>query len=184
MQNRKQTPSEDNVSQDAEVDVIDTEQHNGSTTDGAEPQVAPQTPADDYKDQWLRAVADYKNYKRRVEVEREELKRTANASLMLKMLPVVDDLERAFESVPADVVQTAWWEGTRMIIQKMATLLESEGVVAMDVMGQPFDPMLHHAVSYEETDGDDDAVVSVLQKGYAMHEKVLRPAMVKVGKKS
>lgn len=138
--------------------------------------------ANNYKDQWLRAIADFKNYKRRAESEREELKKQAAAGLLLKFLPILDDFERAVESAPEDVLDLAWWKGTRMILQKFYTLLESEGIAAIDSLGQPFDPNLHHAVTYEDSDGQEEQIVAELQKGYMLHDRVLRPAMVKVGK--
>lgn len=138
--------------------------------------------AKDFKDQWLRAVADYKNYKRRAEQERAELIRSASAGLVLKLLPVIDDFERAVASVPPDIADHAWWAGTQLIAQKLRTILESEGVTAIEAEGHDFDPTLHDAVMYEETDGEDGKVTAELRKGYRLHERVLRPSMVKVGK--
>ncbi len=138
--------------------------------------------AREYKDQWLRTVADLKNYKRRAEAERDELKRSASASLLLKLLPVVDDFERAVGSVPPEIASSAWWEGTGLIAQKLRLLLESEGVKPIESIGQEFDPNYHHAVAFEDADGQDGKVVEELQKGYMQHERVIRPSMVKVGR--
>jgi len=137
--------------------------------------------ATDYKNQWLRAVADMKNYKRRAEHEREELKKNANAGLFLKLLPILDDLERAIENIPPEIAESAWWEGTSMIAQKFRLLFESEGVKPIEALDHPFDPNFHHAITYEEAPGKEGLVTSVLQKGYTLHDRVLRPAMVKVG---
>ena len=136
----------------------------------------------EWKNQWLRSVADFKNYKRRTETERDDLKRNANAGLLLKILPILDDFERAVDNVPADIAGTPWWEGTKMIAQKMRTLLESEGVTTIEAVGQPFDPNLHHAVAFDESHGQSDMVTEELQKGYKIHDRVLRPAMVRVAK--
>lgn len=136
----------------------------------------------EYHNQWLRAIADYKNYKRRAEAERDELKRGASAGLIIKMLPIIDDFERAMGSVPAEVAETSWWQGTQMIAQKFTMVLESEGVAPIEAAGQMFDPNVHHAVVYEETDDEDGKVTEVLQKGYMQGDRVLRPAMVKVSK--
>ncbi len=138
--------------------------------------------ATDYKNQWLRAVADYKNYKRRADSEREEIKRNANAGLILKLLQILDDFERAIESVPPEVAESPWWAGTNMILQKFYTILESENVAPIEALGQDFDPNFHHAVTYEEAEGQNEKVIAELQKGYTMHDRVIRPAMVKVGK--
>ena len=138
--------------------------------------------AAEYKDQWLRATADYKNYKRRTDQERGELIRNASSGLILKILPVVDDFDRAVASVPPDVAATSWWAGMQLIDQKLRTILESEGVRPIEALGQEFDPNCHHAVIYEETEGQENKVVAELQKGYTVHDRVLRPTMVKVGK--
>lgn len=138
--------------------------------------------AADYKDQWLRAAADYKNFKRRVEQERADLIRNASAGLLLKLLPVVDDLDRATASAPPEIAETPWYGGFRLIPQKLHTVLESEGVTPIEALGQDFDPTQHEAVIYEEAaDGQTGKVTAELQKGYKLHDKVLRPTMVKVG---
>ena len=138
--------------------------------------------AADYKDQWLRAAADYKNFKRRTEAERAELIRSASAGLLLKLLPVVDDFERALSSVTPDVAESAWFNGFKLIPQKLQTILESEGVATIEAIGQDFDPNLHEAVIYEPAgDGQEGKVVGELQRGYKLRDRVLRPTMVKVG---
>lgn len=138
--------------------------------------------ASEYKDQWLRAVADFKNYKRRAEAERDELKRSANAGLLLKLFPVLDDIERAIDNVPPEIVGISWWSGITMIAQKFRVLIESEGVSAILSVGEDFDPNLHHAVTYEEAAGQEGKVIEELQKGYKLRDRVLRPSMVKVGR--
>ena len=136
-----------------------------------------------YKDQWLRAVADFKNYKRRTDQERGDLIRNSNAALLLKLLPILDDMNRAGDSLTPEVAESAWYGGYKLIPQKLRTLLESEGITPIDVVGQEFDPTLHEAVIYdEEGTGDRTVVVAELQKGYMIRDRVLRPAMVKVGK--
>lgn len=138
--------------------------------------------AAEYKDQYLRAAADYKNFKRRVEVERAELIRSAGADLILKLLPVVDDFDRAVASVPAEIAATPWWGGTQLIAHKLRLLLESQSVKAIEALGQEFDPNIHEAVLYEDAEGQDGQVIAELQKGYKLGDRVLRPSMVKVGR--
>ncbi|MCG8350619.1 MAG: nucleotide exchange factor GrpE [Chloroflexales bacterium] len=140
--------------------------------------------AAEYKDQWLRATADFKNYKRRTEIERAELIRSASAGLILKLLPVLDDFDRAIANIPPEVAETSWWGGTQLIAHKLRTILESEGVAAIAALGEDFDPNVHEAVLYEEAEGQDGKVVAELQKGYKLYDRVLRPTMVKVGKDS
>ncbi len=134
------------------------------------------------KDQWLRAVADYKNFKRRVDQERSDLIKNAGAGILLKLLPVVDDLERAMGSVTPEIAQSAWYGGFKLIPQKLQALLESEGVTAIEAIGTDFDPNQHEAVIYEDAAGQEGKVVGDLQRGYKLRDRVLRPSMVKVGK--
>jgi molecular chaperone GrpE len=138
--------------------------------------------AGEYKDQWLRATADYKNFKRRTDIERSELIRSASSALLLKMLPVMDDFERSMANIPPEVAESAWWGGTQLIAQKLRTVLESEGVNAIAALGTDFDPNLHEAVLYEDADGQDGKVIAELQRGYKLGDRVLRPSMVKVGR--
>ncbi len=137
----------------------------------------------EHKDQWLRAMADYKNFKRRADQERAELIRGASAGLLLKLLPVLDDLERAMGSVTPDVSETPWYGGFKLIPHKLQTILESEGVAPIEALDQEFDPTLHEAVIFEEGgEGETNKVIAELQKGYKLRDRVLRPTMVKVGK--
>lgn len=139
--------------------------------------------AEDHKNNWLRSVADFKNYKRRTESEREELVRNAGAGLILKLLPVLDDLNRAMAHVPAEIDNNPWFSGVKQVQRKFDMVLEGAGVQPITAVGEEFDPHLHEAVMYEEM-GDEQAnkVVEELQRGYKLGEKVLRPTMVKVGK--
>ncbi|NJN19499.1 MAG: nucleotide exchange factor GrpE [Oscillochloris sp.] len=138
--------------------------------------------ASEFKDQWLRAAADYKNFKRRTEIERSELIRSASADLVLKLLPVVDDFDRAVANIPPEIAESSWWGGTQLIAHKLRLILESQGVKVIDAVGTDFDPNIHEAVLYEDAPGQDGKVVEELQKGYRIHDRVLRPSMVKVGR--
>jgi len=133
---------------------------------------------------WQRAEADLANYKRRTEQERADLTRFANAELIRKNLPVLDDFERAIGAIPAGVQSQGWVEGIKLIDKKLRTILEQEGVTTIDALGKEFDPHVHEAVMREEGEGegDTDMVVQEFQKGYRLHERVLRPAIVKVGR--
>jgi len=139
--------------------------------------------AEEQKNNWLRSVADFKNYKRRTESEREDLIRNASARLLMKLLPVVDDLQRAMEHVPEEVSNNQWLGGVKMVQRKLETILEGEGLQPIAALGQEFDPNFHEAVMYEEANEDQaNKVVQELQRGYTLGERVLRPTMVKVGK--
>jgi len=137
----------------------------------------------DHKDAYLRATADYKNLKRRYDTERIELIGRASAAVLLKLLPVVDDLNRAVSSVTAEVAGSLWYGGFKLIPNKLQQLLDSEGITAIATVDSAFDPNMHEAIAYEPSDeAHDGLVVAELQRGYLLRDKVLRPAMVKVGK--
>ena len=132
-----------------------------------------------YLASWQRSAADFQNFKRRVEQERGELGRLASASLIINLLPLVDDLERALQSVDAHVAGLTWVDGIRLIHRKFQALLEMSGVAEIEAEGQSFDPALHEAVTFGE--GEEARVLSVVQRGYTLGGRVLRPAMVVVG---
>lgn len=129
---------------------------------------------------WQRSAADFANYKRRTDEERATVAQFASSLLIGKLLGVLDDFDRALDNVPADA-HDAWVEGVRLVERKLRGVLESEGVTPIDAIGQPFDPNVHEAVVHEETaDAPDNQVIGELQRGYRLHDRVLRPALVKV----
>jgi molecular chaperone GrpE len=137
--------------------------------------------AESYYASWQRAAADYQNFKRRVDQERSEFTQIANAALIINLLPIVDDLERALENVDAHLAGLTWLDGVRLIHRKFQALLEMSGVREIPADGEDFDPNVHEAVMYAE--GDAGKVLNVAQKGYTLGGRVLRPAMVVVGGK-
>ena len=128
---------------------------------------------------WQRAQADFINYKRRSEQEKEEIGKFANTVLMLNLLPILDDLERAFTSIPADLTRLTWVDGIRLIEQKLQASLEAQGLSQIKALGEPFDPKFHEAVMHGK--GKEGMVIEELQKGYKLHDRVIRPTMVVVG---
>ncbi len=134
----------------------------------------------EHRDNWHRSAADFANYKRRTDEERATLGQFSNALLIGKVLGVLDDFDRALESVPADA-HDPWVEGVRLTERKLRSVLESEGVTPIEALGQPFDPNLHEAVVHEETaDHPDNQVIGELQRGYRLHDRVIRPSLVRV----
>lgn len=132
-----------------------------------------------YYKNWQRAAADFQNYKRRIEQERADSARLSNAALVINLLPVFDDLDRAIGSVDAHLAGLNWVQGVIAIHQKFGRLLEAMGVTEIEADGTPFDPSKHEAVGRQP--GEEDKVLHVVQKGYALHDKVIRPSMVIVG---
>ena len=135
--------------------------------------------AQKYLGNWQRAEADFQNYKRRVEQERDEVRRFGVASLIINILPIIDDFERAFGSLDARLAGLTWFEGIYHIYRKLLQALQNAGVSAIEVEGQQFDPRYHEAVMH--ADGPEGKVLAEVQRGYKLHDRVLRPAMVVVG---
>ena len=134
----------------------------------------------EHRDNWHRSAADFANYKRRTDEERATLGQFSNALLIGKVLGVLDDFDRALENVPADA-HDPWVEGVRLTERKLRSVLESEGVTPIEAVGQPFDPNLHEAVVHDETaDHPDNQVIGELQRGYRLHDRVIRPSLVRV----
>jgi molecular chaperone GrpE len=139
--------------------------------------------ANEYLDGWQRARAELANAKKRMERELAEERTSANARLILQLLPVLDDFDRAVGNLPPDLKDASWVEGILLIQRKLHQLLESEGVKEIEAVGQPFDPTYHEAIGQaEDTDHPEGAVADVAQKGYLLGERVLRPALVRVAK--
>lgn len=129
------------------------------------------------QEQYQRMLAEYANYKRRTEQEKEALGQFTTAQVLTKMLPVLDNLERAAAAPEGE----GYKAGVEMVLRGLLQTVEQLGVQEIAADGQPFDPQLHNAVAREDADGvEPDTVTLVLQKGYKMGERVLRPAMVKV----
>ena len=135
-----------------------------------------------FKDQYLRATAEMRNYKRRVEQERGDLIRNAGAGVLMKMLPILDDLDLAMSHVPEEIASSPWFSGVKLVQTKLQTALEGEGVKPIQALGQTFDPRFHEAVMHEDA-GPENAgkVTAELRRGYTLHDRVIRPTMVKVG---
>lgn len=129
---------------------------------------------------WQRSAADYQNYKRRMEEERREVARLATVSLIINLLPLMDDIERALSSVDPKIAGLTWIDGIWMIYRKFEAVLQNAGVTEIEADAQQFDPTVHEAIS--EVDGEEGKVLSVVQKGYKLGDRVIRPAMVVVGK--
>ena len=139
--------------------------------------------ADEYLDGWQRARAEFANYKKRIERDQEEARGRAAAALLAKILPVEDDLRRAVRERPEAEGYPHWADGIELIQRKLAALLEAEGVEVIPADGVAFDPALHEAVTYEPSnDHKEGEIIEVIQQGYRLGERVLRPARVRVAR--
>jgi len=122
---------------------------------------------------------EYDNYKKRIEQERSETARFASTALILNMLPVLDDLDRAFKSMPEKLTHLTWTDGIRLIHRKLQATLEAQGVTEIKATGGTFDPSVHEAVG--QTAGEDGKIIEEAQRGYKLHGRVIRPTFVIVG---
>ena len=139
--------------------------------------------ASDNKAGWQRNAADFANYRRRTEQDREQMIGLANELLLSKLLTISDDFDRAIANMPPELRGVSWVDGIAAIDRKLRLLLDSEGLTPIEAVGKPFDPHEHQAVVQEETTGvPEGTVTSELQRGYRIRDRVLRPAMVAVAK--
>ena len=169
------TPEEENLNDEAAPEVAEVEDVESlkQALDEAKAKV------EDYLANWQRTQADFINYKRRKEQEREEFGKFANAGLILSLLPVLDDMERALDSIPAKSAKLPWVDGIRLIERKFRATMEAQGLTEIKALGEPFDPNFHEAV--RQDNGEEGVVIEEIRKGYQLHDRVIRPTMVVVG---
>jgi molecular chaperone GrpE len=161
----------------AEEDLITYEDLETLQTELEEAQAKTQ----EYLDGWQRALADFSNYKRRVERDQQLNYQNTIGIVVKRYLPILDDLERALNNRPAEGDGAVWAGGIELIYRKFLMALEADGVQPMQAEGEQFDPNLHEAISQEPSpDHESGQVIEVLQKGYLLGERVLRPAIVRV----
>lgn len=132
----------------------------------------------EYRDNWLRSQAEFQNYRKRIDRDNEMMYASMKGDIVKKVLPVLDDLERALQNRAAD---DPWASGIELIARKFQTILENEGVKKIEALGAEFDPNFHEAISHEPADGAQSGhVIGVVQNGYMIGERVIRPALVRV----
>lgn len=133
----------------------------------------------EHLDGWQRAQAEFINYKNRMQRDQETMKLLMKGDIIKKFLPVLDDLERALQNRPSD--SGSWIGGIELIHKKLQSILDSEGVKRIEAEGQLFDPSFHEAISHEPAEGVESGhVIEVVQNGYMLGDRVIRPAMVRV----
>ena len=167
---------EDALNNEIDSESVETEIEDVETLEQALAEERKKT--EDYLANWQRAQADFANYKRRIEQERGEFGKFANANLILSFLPVLDDLERALNSAPPKV-KPNWVDGIRLIERNFRSLMEAQGLTQIKALGEPFDPNFHEAVRQDK--GKEGIVIEEFQTGYTLQDRVLRPAKVVVG---
>jgi molecular chaperone GrpE len=139
--------------------------------------------ANEYLEGWQRTLADFSNFKKRVDRDQAQVYQNAAGAIIKRFIEVLDDMDRALKSRPQEGEGAVWANGIELIYRKLISILESEGVKAMDIKGQVFDPNLHEAITLEDSaDHESGQIIEVLQQGYMLGDRVLRPALVRVAK--
>src|SRR6266508_864431 len=163
----------ENTSSDAEQSSVDAER------EALKKQLAEaESKISEYKDSWLRSQADFQNYKKRLERDNEMMYFSMKGDIIKKVLPALDDLERALQNRRAE---DPWADGIELIARKLQNMLESEGIKKIEALGAEFDLNFHEAISNEPANGAKSGhVIGVVQNGYMLGERVIRPALVRV----
>ncbi len=200
MAEEKNNRADDNVTRDnlADDDIIEGEvveegdQGNGGEAEAAmtkefaelnEELQQAQGKAKEFFEGWQRERADFANYKRRVDRDQQALSQNLKADIIKKYLPVLDDLERAMKARPTEGPAATWANGIELIMRKLQNILESEGVKRIPAETEEFNPNRHEAISYEESpDHKGGDIIEVVQQGYTLGDRVLRPALVRVAR--
>lgn len=147
----------------------------------AEQLAAAEAKAAEYLDGWQRARAEFANARKRLERERGESYLNASVDIATQLLPILDDYDRALNSVPAAIAQDSWFEGIQLVRRKLQNILENLKVTPIEAVGQPFDPNFHEALSLQSSDEyESGTVIAEAQTGYKLGDRVLRPSLVYV----
>lgn len=132
-------------------------------------------------DGWQRSRAEFNNYRRRTQQQLSDSKQHGAVEALAKILPVIDDFERAFANIPDDLSEHPWVSGTALILKNIQKVLDEFNVEVLDPVGEEFDPNMHEAIGMDDSsDYESGIVTTTLQKGYKTGDKVLRPALVRV----
>lgn len=137
----------------------------------------------EYLEGWQRALADFSNYRKRIERDQAQTYQLAAGNIIKRYLEILDDMERALKNKPQSGEGAEWAQGIELIYHKLLSVLKAEGVTPMEVEGKFFDPNLHEAITQEDSpDHESGQVISVVHQGYMLGDRVLRPALVRVAR--
>lgn len=180
-----QTPEDEVKKEVGSAEATETpEEDNAPEAENTEEKAEEKTEekADDGNEKYVRLMAEFQNYKKRVAKEKNDIREYATEKLVMELLPVLDNFERAL-AASAEDDPAGYAKGMELIFTQMVTELQKSGLAEVEAEGQDFDPMKHNAVMTEENEELESGKVSkVLQKGYALNDKVIRPSMVAVTK--
>jgi molecular chaperone GrpE len=168
---------------DTATETADSDRH--TATDAASLKEAAERKRDEYYDLLLRKTAEFDNFRKRTERERQAVSEAAAADLIAELLPLVDDLERALQADATDDSAKAYRRGVELIHRQLLEVLRKRGVRPIDALGVDFDPYYHQAVSHEPAEGRREGeIIEEFRRGYMLRDRLLRPAMVKVAKET
>ena len=168
----------DDAGDGKKADAGEAESRNEKKEESREGEAAKGESEESGDEKYMRLMADFQNYKRRTEKEKAEVFSYANEKIVTELLSVLDNFERALAQESAD---EKYAEGMELIFRQMSDVLTKAGLAEIDAVGKEFDPNFHHAVMTDDNaDFESGQVTAVLQKGYTLHDKVIRPAMVRV----
>lgn len=180
-----QTPEDEVKKEAGSAEATETpEEDNAPEGENTEEKAEEKTEekADDGNEKYVRLMAEFQNYKKRVAKEKNDIREYATEKLVMELLPVLDNFERAL-AASAEDDPAGYAKGMELIFTQMVTELQKSGLAEVEAEGQDFDPTKHNAVMTEENEELESGKVSkVLQKGYALNDKVIRPSMVAVTK--
>lgn len=180
-----QTPEDEVKKEAGSAEATETpEEDNAPEEENTEEKAEEKTEekADDGNEKYVRLMAEFQNYKKRVAKEKNDIREYATEKLVMELLPVLDNFERAL-AASAEDDPAGYAKGMELIFTQMVTELQKSGLAEVEAEGQDFDPTKHNAVMTEENEELESGKVSkVLQKGYALNDKVIRPSMVAVTK--
>ena len=138
---------------------------------------------EEYKNKYLRALADFDNYKKRSAIEREQFVQFANETLISELLPIIDGFGRAMEAAEKMDAGQEMLKGLALIKRQLEDVLKKHGVLEVEALGKPYDPNIHEAILQKAHEGPEGVIIEEMQKGYTLHGRVIRPSMVIVSKK-
>lgn len=178
-EHKKKTKPEDPLVEELTVPAEVTEQ---PSIEELEKELAEaQEKCKEYSEGWQRERADFLNYRKRIEREQNQLHQVITGNIVKKYLGVLDDMERALANRPPVGENEDWWAGVELIYRKLNGILEAEGVQPISAEGEIFDPAIHEAITHEECDDvESGRIIAVVQKGYRMGDRIIRPALVRV----
>ncbi len=176
-----ETDMETEAEVEVEADVTDVEETAEEADDYSESFIAKEAEAKEHLDRLQRTMAEFDNFRKRTLKEKSQMYENGAKDVLEKLLPVIDNFERALSCIKDDEKKQPFVKGVDMIYKQLMATLSDIGVEEIEAEGQEFDPNLHHAVSHEENDEyGDNQVAEVMQKGYLYRDQVLRYSMVKV----